>query len=79
MRRQMIIAVGLVSLALMGWLIVRPLEAVQATDAATKLPVKRVVLFSSGVGFFQRTGEVDGSAKVDLPSRPVTSTTCSRA
>lgn len=31
-----------------------------------KLPIKKVVLFSSGVGYFQRDGEVDGDAKIDL-------------
>jgi hypothetical protein len=31
-----------------------------------QLPITRVVLFSSGVGFFQRDGEVTGNAKVDL-------------
>ncbi|HTK76468.1 MAG TPA: DUF4139 domain-containing protein [Gemmataceae bacterium] len=34
--------------------------------AAAKLPVKQVVLFSSGVGYFQRQGEVEGDARVDL-------------
>ena len=34
------------------------------TDA--QLPISRVVLFSSGVGFFQRDGEVTGNAKVEL-------------
>src|SRR5436190_9030668 len=34
--------------------------------AAAKLPVKQVVLFSSGVGYFQREGEVDGDARIDL-------------
>ena len=53
MHRRMLIAFGLAGLALLGWFIVRPLNAAQANDAATKLPVKRVVLFSSGVGFFQ--------------------------
>ncbi len=31
-----------------------------------RLPVRRVVLFSSGVGYFQREGAVDGDARVDL-------------
>jgi hypothetical protein len=31
-----------------------------------RLPVKGVVLFSSGVGYFQREGAVDGDARVDL-------------
>src|SRR5262245_38029898 len=30
------------------------------------LPIKQVVLFNSGVGYFQREGDVDGNAKVDL-------------
>ncbi len=30
------------------------------------LPVTQVVLFSSGVGFFQREGEIEGDARVDL-------------
>jgi hypothetical protein len=34
--------------------------------AATPLPIGTVVLYSSGVGFFQREGTVDGSARVDL-------------
>ena len=30
------------------------------------LPIKQVVLFNSGVGYFQREGEVEGNARVDL-------------
>src|SRR4051794_7447139 len=30
------------------------------------LPLSEVVLYSSGVGYFHREGQVDGSAKVDL-------------
>ncbi|MEX2316546.1 MAG: hypothetical protein WD669_05300 [Pirellulales bacterium] len=37
-----------------------------AQDAAAKVPVKRVVLFSSGVGYFQHQGQVTGNAAVDL-------------
>ena len=50
--------------------------AVPTADAAAKgegdpkqavsLPIKQVVLFNSGVGYFGRTGEVDGEARVDL-------------
>jgi len=36
-----------------------------AAPAAT-LPIRTVVLFSSGVGYFQRKGEVDGNSRVDL-------------
>src|ERR1700679_3070575 len=34
--------------------------------AATQLPINHVVLFSSGVGYFQREGEVQGNARIDL-------------
>jgi len=34
--------------------------------AATQLPISHVVLFSSGVGYFQREGEVQGNTRVDL-------------
>jgi hypothetical protein len=33
---------------------------------SAELPVTRIVLFSSGVGYFQRDGEVDGNARIDL-------------
>jgi len=32
----------------------------------TNLPLKRVVLFSSGVGFFERSGQVQDNAKVEM-------------
>lgn len=33
---------------------------------AGQLPIGQIVLFSSGVGYFQREGAVDGNARVDL-------------
>jgi hypothetical protein len=39
--------------------------SIPAADSP-RLPVNRVVLFSSGVGYFQREGVVDGDARVDL-------------
>jgi len=33
---------------------------------ATPLPISQVVLFNSGVGYFQREGQVEGEARVDL-------------
>ncbi len=33
---------------------------------AVQLPIGQVVLFSSGVGYFQREGEVHGNARIDL-------------
>src|SRR3954454_23120874 len=32
----------------------------------TEVPVRRVVLFSSGVGFFQHSGKVSGNAATEL-------------
>jgi hypothetical protein len=34
--------------------------------SATQLPINQVVLFSSGVGYFQRQGEVEGNNRIDL-------------
>src|SRR5688572_16269613 len=41
-------------------------EAKQDLKPATSLPITRVVLFNSGVGYFSRSGEVEGEARVDL-------------
>jgi hypothetical protein len=43
-------------------------EVGQSTNSATspQLPITQVVLYSSGVGYFQRDGQVDGTARVDL-------------
>ncbi len=38
----------------------------QPRPGSAELPVTRIVLFSSGVGYFQRQGEVDGNARIDL-------------
>jgi hypothetical protein len=35
-------------------------------SAAASLPITHVHLFSSGVGFFQRQGEVEGNARIDV-------------
>src|SRR5262249_15682971 len=35
-------------------------------NRVTQLPIGQVVLFCSGVGYFQREGQVEGSARVDL-------------
>src|SRR5436190_17926572 len=34
--------------------------------AAAALPIKTVVLFCSGVGYFERKGEIEGNARIDL-------------
>ncbi|MDY3561201.1 DUF4139 domain-containing protein [Gemmata sp. JC673] len=41
-------------------------EAKQDLKPAVTLPISRVVLFNSGVGYFSRSGEVEGDARVDL-------------
>jgi len=43
-----------------------PSVAPAARANAPQLPISRVVLFSSGVGYFQRQDEVEGNARVDL-------------
>ncbi|MBN1554521.1 MAG: DUF4139 domain-containing protein [Phycisphaerae bacterium] len=40
--------------------------AVLADDATADIPVRRVVMFSSGVGFFEHTGQVEGDAAAKL-------------
>jgi hypothetical protein len=37
-----------------------------STAAAVKLPITQAILYSSGVGFFQREGLVDGTTRIDL-------------
>jgi hypothetical protein len=53
-------AAGLVVLAASG-----PIWA-QNGNTMPELPIKRAVLFSSGVGYFQRDGEINGQAAVSL-------------
>jgi len=38
----------------------------QEKEKSTDIPVKRVVMFSSGVAFFEHNGQVEGNAQVDL-------------
>ncbi|MEX0936305.1 MAG: hypothetical protein WDZ59_00485 [Pirellulales bacterium] len=42
------------------------IETEQEDAASSKVPVRRVVMFSSGVGYFEHLGEVEGDATVDL-------------
>ena len=39
------------------------------SQAKTELPLKQVTLFSSGVGYFSRSGEIENNATVDLTVR----------
>ncbi len=43
-----------------------PKPAAKQPKGAEPLPIRQVVLFNSGVGYFQREGEVDGNAQIDL-------------
>src|SRR5437773_2937345 len=40
--------------------------AISAQDKPADLPIKRVVMFSSGVAFFEHAGQVDGNAQVEM-------------
>jgi hypothetical protein len=55
------LAVGLAVASALGAAALRAQE--QQDDP---LPVKKVVLYNAGVGFFERRAEIDGNAKVDL-------------
>ncbi|MBM3981310.1 MAG: DUF4139 domain-containing protein, partial [Planctomycetes bacterium] len=41
-------------------------EAKQDLKPAVSLPITRVVLLNSGVGYFSRSGEIEDDARVDL-------------
>jgi hypothetical protein len=43
-----------------------PVAEAASRAPAAQLPINQVVLFSSGVGFFQRQGEVEGNSRIDL-------------
>jgi hypothetical protein len=43
-----------------------PAKAEGGDAAPKKLPLTHVVLFNSGVGYFQREGSVEGNARIDL-------------
>jgi hypothetical protein len=43
-----------------------PVEPPPPVKPAPTLPMAQVFLFNSGVGYFQREGEVDGNARIDL-------------
>src|SRR3982074_2972978 len=40
------------------------------SPTAAQLPIGQVVLFSSGVGYFQREGTVEGTQRIDLTFAP---------
>jgi hypothetical protein len=53
--------------SLLGTLLAAGLAAGgEPKSAGAGLPLNRIILFSSGVGYFQREGTVEGNARVDL-------------
>jgi hypothetical protein len=77
MRRKLLAAGSVGVAALAGFLILKPVPSPAEPGkepanpsllkpAGPPLPVSQVVLFSSGVGYFQREGEVEGSGRIDL-------------
>src|SRR5258706_5418769 len=76
MRRAWLVAPLAVVVALVSALLISPslLSARRAEEAkeasksptAAQLPVAQVVLFSSGVGYFQREGNIEGTQRIDL-------------
>src|SRR5215470_2101710 len=74
MRRTFLIVPILGAAALAAVLASRPAAPAEGTKAegvakapsSPNLPIAQAVLFSSGVGFFQREGEIDGNQRIDL-------------
>src|SRR5438128_9312370 len=75
MRRSCIVAgslaaAALVCVAVTSFSVAKNREETKETSSksptAAQLPIGQVVLFSSGVGYFQREGTVEGSQRVDL-------------
>ncbi len=55
---------GIVALSIVA--IAAPSGWAQEKPAADAVPLGKVVMFTSGVGYFERQGEVDGDAQVEL-------------
>jgi len=63
LRVSLLLSLGLLGVAA-GGLRVRPAQAQEPSGRS--LPLEKVVLFTSGVGFFDRRGQVEGDAEVQL-------------
>src|SRR5215468_1204549 len=74
--RRAYLAAGLVAVAAAALYVASPGTSSARNEGAKKeagksatadlLPISQVVLFSSGVGYFQREGSIDGDQRVDL-------------
>jgi len=49
-----------------AFLVLGMLGAAHAGEGAADVPLREVVLFTSGVGYFQRDGQVEGDARLEL-------------
>ena len=61
MRRVVLAALGIFPVLAFSW----PVSA-QVKPGTADLPITQITLFSSGVGYYQREGQVDGHARIDL-------------
>src|SRR3954470_2239186 len=74
MRRTLFVVPLVVAIGLTAFAVLRAGPSPAVNDRAPNgqkppaalLPLSHVVLFSSGVGYFQREGEIDGAARVDM-------------
>src|SRR5262249_41490855 len=74
MKKALLTSVGVVAIGAAGllWLATksgaaRPVAKAEQKEArSASLPIGQVVLYSSGVGYFQREGSVEGDSRVDL-------------
>jgi hypothetical protein len=76
MRRSILLVAGGALVAAAAFVFLRPGDAPAKPDKlgqddqpsakVAQLPIGQVVLFSSGVGYFQREGTVEGNARIDL-------------
>jgi hypothetical protein len=70
LRKLLWLAPALGALGVGAFLVHRPAVTAPnnegAAAAAPSLPISKAILFSSGVGYFERKGEVEGNARVDL-------------
>src|SRR5437660_1961803 len=76
MRRTLLVAGGMALAAAVAFLLSkpghspaepqRPAQGEAPAARGAQLPIAQVILYSSGVGYFQREGTVEGDARIDL-------------
>ena len=80
MRRALLVAPVLGAVALAAFFALKPSSSTAEPAKGEKavaaprpdslqLPIAQTVLFSSGVGYFQREGQIEGNARIDLSFR----------